>query len=270
MPLSVRGATMEVPEQGGAVNGPTITQLIAGVNAALEKVAEGMAALGQAADALEEAVQASSQSLAGGTDWDEVVPPFQDARDRVLDNLRRCGEVTKLGEKIIAGLGGRAAPSGSPPRTATPASRNRPAAQQSYPVDPDWSTRARARLPVRVNDTGPTHGEYVDADGIPHTVRSGAEEDGLHTELDAFLIEQRLIPAKWGSVATSTHVELKVAYRMRKSGTRHLTLAINNTVDKALYGCHRLLEWVLPTGYTLEIHDDQGKHTYRGKGGVDQ
>lgn len=248
------------------MDGPTIAQLVAGVHKVMEKVKEGMAALGQAADALDEAIRVSSASLVGGSGLGEVVPPFQDARRRVLEDLQLCGQVTKLGAKIVIGFGGGPTTDSRVPPSPRAPVRTREPARQRYPVDPEWSTLARARLPVR-RPGGQTHGEYVDQDGITHTVMSGTEA-GVSAELNGFLTQQRLIPPRFVSgVDTSTHVELKVAWRMRTSGTRRLTLAINNTVDRGVYGCHRLLPWVLPAGYTLEVHDDQGKHVYEGRGG---
>ncbi|MGO1056551.1 DddA-like double-stranded DNA deaminase toxin [Crossiella sp. CA198] len=252
------------------MGGPTIAQVIAGVRQALAKVEDGATALGQAADALEEAINTSDECLVGGSGWDEVVPPIQKARERVLDDLKLCQRVTGLGNTIITTLSGPAPGTAVPPAVATGTATRQPprsADRSAVPVDPEWSTRARARLPAR-RPGGQTHGEYVDQDGITHAVVSGTEE-GVSTELGAFLGRQRLIPPRFrGGVDTITHVELKVAWRMRTSGTSHLTLAINNKVDTGMYGCHRLLAWVLPTGYTLEVHDDLGKHIYKGKGGM--
>ncbi|WP_159447823.1 DddA-like double-stranded DNA deaminase toxin [Streptoalloteichus hindustanus] len=153
----------------------------------------------------------------------------------------------------------------SPPaRTSTPVP---PTRQTRSPVDRQWGQRARARLPVRPNGRGPTLGTYVDQDGIEHSVRSGAEEDGLDQELAYFMWSEGLVRPDMTRPDGSRHVELKVAYRMRVSNTPHAELAINNEIDKELYGCHRLLPRVLAPGQVLVVHDDLGTHVYRGKGG---
>ncbi|MFB9428669.1 DddA-like double-stranded DNA deaminase toxin [Streptoalloteichus tenebrarius] len=106
----------------------------------------------------------------------------------------------------------------------------------------------------------------MDSDGIDHPVRSGAEEDGLDKDLARYMVEAGLVPPDMTRPGAATHVELKVAYRMRTSGSQHVELAINNNVDTKKYGCHRLLPYVLAPGQTLVIHDPRGTHVYEGKG----
>ncbi|GGM78184.1 hypothetical protein GCM10012275_56030 [Longimycelium tulufanense] len=118
---------------------------------------------------------------------------------------------------------------------------------------------------MRVGGKGPTHGRYIDPDGVDHPVRSGAEDDGLDRELAKFMVERGLVPPQMTNPGGATHVELKVAYRMRSSNTPYAELAINNKIDRERWGCHELLPKVLLPGQTLVIHDSTGTHTYRGK-----
>ncbi|MCP2256370.1 SCP1.201-like deaminase [Streptoalloteichus tenebrarius] len=121
------------------------------------------------------------------------------------------------------------------------------------------------RLPKRPGGKGPTLGIYVDDDGIEHTVRSGVEEDGLDKDLARYMWERRLVPAWMTNPGAAQHVEMKVAYRMRESGTRCVELAINNRVDPETWGCDRLLPAVLRRGQMLIIHDVEGTKIYRGR-----
>ncbi|SHG77365.1 DddA-like double-stranded DNA deaminase toxin [Streptoalloteichus hindustanus] len=190
----------------------------------------------------------------------QIVAMLASTNDR-LDELRLLlAELTKR----LHDFADRLASDGSPTGRPAPDSAAAPA-QRPFPVDRGWGQRARARLPVRPGGKGPTTGVYVDEDGIEHTVRSGAQEDGLDEELKRFMVEASLVPTKYTNLETSKHVEVMVAYRMRLSGTDRAELAINNRIDRMKYGCRRLLPGVLAPGQMLVIHDDDGTHIFKGK-----
>ncbi|MCP2257270.1 SCP1.201-like deaminase [Streptoalloteichus tenebrarius] len=185
--------------------------------------------------------------------------------------LHQLAEVTQLLAELRTRLNNLAdnlaappAPANLAPAPPAPAPAPAPAAQRPFPVDREWGQRARARLPTRPNDKGPTLGIYVDEDGIEHPVRSGREEDGVDLALAKLMVEQGMVPAIMKNPGGATHVELKVAYRMRASNTQYAELAINNKIDREQYGCHELLPKVLLPGQTMVIHDTTGTHIYRG------
>lgn len=89
----------------------------------------------------------------------------------------------------------------------------------------DWGTRALAILPRwRV---GQTTGRYATSDGMGDSIVSGADPGGLHERLQRFLVDRKLLPPWMTPQESTKHVELKVAFMARMSGTDHVRLVVN-------------------------------------------
>lgn len=66
----------------------------------------------------------------------------------------------------------------------------------------------------------------------------------------------------------ASHVEAKVAWRMRKATTEHVKnveLVINNVICQGDLACEELLPDILLPGQTLIVHDLKGTHTFHGR-----
>ncbi|MFD8493293.1 DddA-like double-stranded DNA deaminase toxin [Amycolatopsis sp. NPDC059657] len=131
---------------------------------------------------------------------------------------------------------------------------------------PAWSSRRKTALPQWQRGS-PTRGVWRDVDGGEHVVASGAEDDGLHAELADFLVRTGLVPPHMRRPEVAKHVELKVAFGMRRSESSRVELVVNKPVDTDLFGCDRLLPFVLKPGQTLVVHDPEGTKTYKGQQG---
>ncbi|GAA3864975.1 hypothetical protein GCM10022243_34020 [Saccharothrix violaceirubra] len=68
-----------------------------------------------------------------------------------------------------------------------------------------------------------------------------------------------------GTFYVTTHVEMKVAARMRTKGIRHATLIANNTPCDNIWGCENLVGIVLPAGSSLTVFGPNGyERTFTG------
>ncbi len=121
--------------------------------------------------------------------------------------------------------------------------------------------RVLAGLPPEVpkpNPTGKkTHGRVV---GSEEVVVSGEDEESDE-------VWQRLVaagvPEKFKPMSID-HVEMKVALRMVKRGTKNVELAINNKSCRGLWSCRALLPILLPVGFTLTVYGPNYQGTFTG------
>ncbi|OLR94041.1 hypothetical protein BJP25_13780 [Actinokineospora bangkokensis] len=77
-------------------------------------------------------------------------------------------------------------------------------------------------------------------------------DDAESAEVTELLTQAGLNPR--GTLVTIHHVEMKVAKRMAKTGTREVTLVINNRACEGFMGCRKLLPVILPAGCTLTVY----------------
>ncbi len=111
------------------------------------------------------------------------------------------------------------------------------------------------------NPTGKkTHGRWVDKDGNIGQMVSGEDEDAI--EVRRILKAAGVPPV--GEPVTVTHVEMKLAARMRRQRERHMELVVNNEPCVGPYGCDTLLPALLPQGYSITIHGPRESKTYAG------
>lgn len=96
------------------------------------------------------------------------------------------------------------------------------------------------------------------------SIVSGADPGGLHERLQRFLVDRKLLPPWMTPQESTKHVELKVAFMARMSGTDHVTLAVNKPVCRDPWGCVKLLPYVLGPGQLLVITDPTGTYEFRG------
>jgi hypothetical protein len=113
---------------------------------------------------------------------------------------------------------------------------------------------------------GQTTGRYTTDDGMGDTIASGAETSGLHERLYWFLADRRLLPPWMTQQESTKHVELKVGFMARTSGTGHVRLAVNKPVCQDPWGCAKLLPYVLKPGQKLVVTDPTGSYEFEGVG----
>ncbi|MGQ0840552.1 DddA-like double-stranded DNA deaminase toxin [Actinokineospora sp.] len=96
--------------------------------------------------------------------------------------------------------------------------------------------------------------------GLRHPRLSGedAESDEVWQRLVAAGVPEKFKPM------SIDHVEMKVALRMVKSGSRDVELAINNRPCRGLWSCRVLLPILLPEGYTLTVYGPHYQGTFTG------
>ncbi|MCX2953630.1 DddA-like double-stranded DNA deaminase toxin [Lentzea sp. NEAU-D7] len=134
-----------------------------------------------------------------------------------------------------------------------------PPAEPVTPREHPWVMWSRAQLPAYQ-----TSGMYRDPDGHSDIVQSGREPDGEHDRINDHLV--RLGVGRPGaSLEASKHVEIKVAWRMRLSGVKHVELVVNNELCNGALSCAQLLPFVLGPGQTLTVHDPVRSRVFRGK-----
>lgn len=126
-----------------------------------------------------------------------------------------------------------------------------------------WGHDVQRSLPQWTG--GATVGVWRQPDGMEVPVRSGAEPNGIHVELARFMAANSLVPPHIAQPEGAKHVELKTAFRMRQSEMPCAEVAINKEVDTDMYGCDRLLPFVLKPGQTLIVHHPRGTATYMGR-----
>ncbi|SDD72468.1 DddA-like double-stranded DNA deaminase toxin [Actinokineospora iranica] len=110
-----------------------------------------------------------------------------------------------------------------------------------------------------IKDRKRTTGLSYDEDGTEHVFTSGI--DGDAEKAAAILQSQGAPAAKDGTHPVATHVEVKVAARMRDGNAKEAVLITNNTGGTCSYqpgqgfGCRQALPMVLPGGAELHVWD---------------
>lgn len=213
-----------------------------GVTAALNQVAElaeqALQALRQASDSAGDCGKLLSESTAGTTNEDEASAVTADFEAVRAGALRQCEAL----EAVLRGIDQIRA------RFEV----------GTAPEPPTWAEQQRERLPPYI-----TSGFYLDPDGHTELVQSGREPDGEHERINNHLIAVGAIPPI--KIESATHVEMKMAWRMRQGGVDRVDLTINNKVCTGDLSCTRLLPHVLLPGQKLVIHDPVKSHEIRGK-----
>ncbi|WP_370943919.1 DddA-like double-stranded DNA deaminase toxin [Amycolatopsis sp. cg5] len=155
--------------------------------------------------------------------------------------------------------------------TSSVVGRNEPAGLRSRATDavraaeftPAQVARIHEEMPPPVanpNTVGrKTHGRWFDVDGQTDELVSGRDADA--EQVDAVLRELGMRRR----LSVSADVELKLAVRMRKTGTRRCTVILNNSPCGGTWSCDRLLPVLLPEGYELTVYGIDGfKKVYKG------
>ncbi|MFC6094956.1 DddA-like double-stranded DNA deaminase toxin [Saccharothrix lopnurensis] len=147
-------------------------------------------------------------------------------------------------------------PRGNEPGVEPPAPR--PGPDTARRVE---ALRRRLPPPVRPGTGQKTHGQLVTGDGPAETVVSGTDTDTQAVH-DALRDQGYPLP---GPPVVATHVEMKVAARMRREGITDATLVVNHIPRRLTWGGENLLGMVLPEGSRLTAHGTNGYHqTFTG------
>ncbi|MFI6300435.1 DddA-like double-stranded DNA deaminase toxin [Amycolatopsis thailandensis] len=77
----------------------------------------------------------------------------------------------------------------------------------------------------------------------------GDPAEATHAEVQTYLKEIGLKP-----LAIASHVEVKLAVRMARTGLRDVVVTINNVPCAGIAGCDRLLARILPEGATMTVY----------------
>ncbi|MGW0523015.1 DddA-like double-stranded DNA deaminase toxin [Crossiella sp. NPDC003009] len=192
--------------------------------------------------------------------------------DELLNDALRGAE--GAGREVDQWAGGAqpsapsATPSATTPSAASPP--DRAARRATDPRPPEQvMTDAINELPDRPNNTGATRGVWID----PHTRTAREVVSGEFDEAEAVAVLERIgiKPAK-GSLAITSHVEIKVAAQMHQTPEmREIHLAINNADGpcKGALGCDRITARVLHPGQSLTVYwrngDTMRQKTFKGK-----
>ena len=115
--------------------------------------------------------------------------------------------------------------------------------------------------PVQPGTGQRTHGRWFanDSDHVSEIV-SGHEPESS----EAWRLLRVTDFPEQGAPITVTHVETKVAVRMRSGNIRHATVVLNNRPCRDRYGCDTVVPVLLPEGSTLTVHAPNYRKTYSG------
>ncbi|MGX7825361.1 DddA-like double-stranded DNA deaminase toxin [Actinokineospora sp. 24-640] len=164
----------------------------------------------------------------------------------------------KLVQQYLANIAGGGAIAGN---TSSLTSTVTPTTPDSSADKPKQISDILATLPPKVpkpNPTGKkTFGKVV---GSEEVITSGVDEESA--EVWQRLIEAGLSPRR--KPMSIHHVEMKVALRMVKNGTKNLELTINNRPCLGFLSCDKLLPVLLPEGYTLTVYGPDCKGVFKG------
>ncbi|MCR3746113.1 DddA-like double-stranded DNA deaminase toxin [Lentzea californiensis] len=115
--------------------------------------------------------------------------------------------------------------------------------------------------PVQAGSGQKTHGRwFTPGSEEARSVVSG--EDAESAEV-WHVLKDTQFPEK-GPPITITHVETKLAVRMRRENIRHASVVINYTPCRMKWGCDNLLPVLLPEGYTLTVYGPNYRKTFTG------
>jgi hypothetical protein len=186
------------------------------------------------------------------------------------DFLEAANALDQITEKVNAYVGD-VFPTGPPPATNTTTADQQPAelsvsvphpARRHAPdgagqgldlaFTKEWADAVARGLPKRTSTR--TTGICALGDGAQIEVVSCRDADAVQAEL--ILVNSPDFPrprSPVGGFDAATHVETKIAYRMRAYGITFAAVVINNEVCDGIYGCMYAVPAILPRGYTLVI-----------------
>jgi hypothetical protein len=233
-----------------------------GLKAALEKTDQAKVALSTAANLAEEAAAALA-SAGTGTAQADVEQAYSQFAEVVDGTVGADGLVSMLDaaveivRRILASLGIDGTGLSVEP---LPGGKTNSAPPQ---VSRERVEALRKELPPPVQPrTGQkTHGRVVVGNGASDAIISGDDSDA-EAARNALLEEGYPLP---GQPIVATHVEMKVAARMRVQGVTHATMVINHVPCLLDLGCDNLIGVVLPAGSSLTVHGTGGyQQTFTG------
>ncbi|WP_245556131.1 DddA-like double-stranded DNA deaminase toxin [Actinopolyspora mortivallis] len=226
----------------------------------------------------------------------QAVALLERARERV-DEVLGLSESTRghlVGYLATLGISGEQ----PPPSLPHPSTYRPPVSDDPDAVD-EWVRHAREKLPERPGGRGKTVGILRGIPGSgdvkvqsggsgrrvwkPGTERWEREPEDEHNETPQTRQERQLIdridtmlvtvgerfPIPRPDLAmpeTSTHVETKVAMRMREAGITHAAVAINNEMCDGPLGCRAAVAAILPKGYVLDVYEPGATRPVRIEG----
>lgn len=218
------------------------------------------AALGHLRDA--HALLAPLAATSGQPDIHQAVAGLSD----VLGELERLHGTFAAVRDAIGALVGRLMGAGVPAEPATvPIASAVPKAPPSAPdAGAPQVADLMAKLPVRSGSGQKTSGYWIDDQGVEHgPLVSGEDEDYEHAK--AVLRALQIGPPR-GELFAASHVETKLAARLRDSDRTRFTLVINNRpCDTGRFSCDRLLPRILRPDQEVTVYWPGGSGTYRGR-----
>ncbi|WP_436495555.1 DddA-like double-stranded DNA deaminase toxin [Actinokineospora sp. HUAS TT18] len=211
-----------------------------------------------------EQVLAAAASGSIAPELPEAVQHLQHARENVARVTELLDSARSSMRRYLANLGvSNQVPAAASPPTSRPISAE-PARPQPPRTTPEQIEAMRTGLPPTVPKPNPgrmkTHGKWRDKHGQVHELVSG--EDADSTEAWERLQRAGMPPAM--EPVNVTHVEMKLAVKMIRAGTKHIDLVINNRPCRGPYSCDSLLPVLLPAGYTITVHGPNYRKTFTG------
>ncbi|ASU78017.1 hypothetical protein CDG81_06500 [Actinopolyspora erythraea] len=229
-------------------------------------------------------------------DLAEAVALFERVRELIDDVLALSDNTRGHLVSYLATLGVNGEQ--PPPSIPHPSTYQPPVSDNPNAVD-EWVRHARDKLPERPGGKGATTGILRGIPGSgdvevksggsgrrvwkPGTERWEREPEDEHNETPQARQERQLIdridtilvtvgerfPIPRPDLAmpeTSTHVETKVAMRMREAGVTHAAVTINNEVCDGPLGCRAAVAAILPKGYVLDVYEPGATRPVRIEG----
>jgi hypothetical protein len=240
----------------------SIEDLVAGIQAALARVATARAQVERVAAPIEDAGRTYAQLGVGSQrhELSDSAAHLRLAYERCRNALAMLDHATRLADAYLATI---TRASGGP---VEPSPGGQPA-RKPWQLTEQEVARLHGALPAPITTaergTGrKTHGRWVGADGQVRSINSG--KDGISRGALAWLLTQVHRP-----VSSSTHAEMKLAYYLRQMHERsgqpqHATIVVNNLVCKGPHSCATLLPVMLPAGCTLTVHAPNYRRTFTG------
>lgn len=232
-----------------------------------------MASLGDVGDALRRVLDMIDQSIAAHHQASELAEHARDLLQAAgvgsndTDVEQACAWLTRVIEEISE-------PEGQLSTLATIADeirfylRRNGLTQNTTPQQPARSVAEQVEVlrrelppPVQPGTGQRTHGRWFanGSDRVSEIV-SGHEPESS----EAWRLLQATDFPEQGAPITVTHVETKVAVRMRGENIRHATVVLNNRPCRDRYGCDTVVPVLLPEGSTLTVHAPNYRKTYTG------
>ncbi|GLY52827.1 DddA-like double-stranded DNA deaminase toxin [Lentzea sp. NBRC 102530] len=232
-----------------------------------------MASLGEVGDVLRQVLDKIDQSIAAHHEASELA-----SQARQILNVTGTGSNHSDVEQVCAWLTrvveGISEPEGQISTLATIADEIRSYLRRNgitgeeppHPPSPSVSERVdtlRSQLPAPVQSGSgqKTHGRWFTSVG--EEARSVVSGEDADSAVVWRVLQETQFPEK-GPPITITHVETKLAVRMRRENVRHATVVINYTPCRMKWGCDNLLPVLLPTGCTLTVYGPNYRKTFTG------